>query len=46
MRIRILHLSLLRRSALHMYSICPISPDRIILLVYNGVLGAPYMKTK
>lgn len=26
---------------LHMYSICPISPERIILLVYNGVLGAP-----
>lgn len=26
---------------LHMYSICPISPDRIILLVSNGVLGAP-----
>lgn len=25
---------------LHMYSICPISPDRIILLVSNGVLGA------
>lgn len=26
---------------LHMYSICPTSPDRIILLVSNGVLGAP-----
>lgn len=26
---------------LHMYSICPISPDRVILLVSNGVLGAP-----
>ncbi len=26
---------------LHMYSICPISPDRIILLVSNGVLGVP-----
>ncbi len=26
---------------LHMYSICPLSPDRIILLASNGVLGAP-----
>lgn len=26
---------------LPMYSICPISPDRIILLAANGVIGAP-----